>query len=171
MELRAFITPAGAIILLAVIGITVAACIVARKQRNGLMDQGKLIQRDPNFWDKSETFSVAGVTIEDIFQRLPAEDLKKYMGAYELQRDRNRIVFVHNGYEESFTGTLSLIAQENDVNTYRLLINQYKTKHSSPNEMSLNVLYTAVEKIFLGIDPNIKVKTEHVDRKVKHSLF
>ena len=37
--------------------------------------------------------------------------------------------------------------------------------------MSLNVLYTAVEKIFLGIDPNIKVKTEHVDRKVKHSLF
>ena len=171
MILKAFITPLGAVILLAVVGIVIAACVVARKQRNNLMDEGKLIQREPKFWDKSETFSVAGATLEDIFHKLPADDLKKYMGGYELQRDKNRIVFVHNGYEESFAGTLSLVSSDNGINTFTLLINQYKTKHSSPNELSLNVLYTSVEKVFLGIDPNVKVKTEYVDRKVKHSLF
>ena len=67
--------------------------------------------------------------------------------------------------------TLCQISKADDVYTYRLLINQYKTKNSSPNEMSLNVLYTAVEKVFLEFDPNIKVKSEYVDRKVKHSLF
>lgn len=171
MELREFITPTGAVILLVVVGIVVAACVYARKQRNKLMDEGKLISREARFWDKSETFSLAGVTLEEVYNKLPADDLKKYMGSYELQKDKNRIVFVHNGYEESFTGTLCLISDADGVYTYRLLINQYKTKHSSPNEMSLNVLYTAVEKVFLGFDPNIKVKSEYVDRKVKHSLF
>ena len=47
MILKAFITPLGAFILLAVIGIVIAACVVARKQRNNLMDEGKLIQREP----------------------------------------------------------------------------------------------------------------------------
>jgi len=171
MELREFITPTGAIILLVIVGIVVAACVYSRKQRNKLMDEGKLIARDARFWDKSETFSVAGVTLEEVYNKLPADDLKKYMGACELQKDKNRIVFVHNGYEESFTGTLCQISKADDIYTYRLLINQYKTKNSSPNEMSLNVLYTAVEKVFLEFDPNIKVKSEYVDRKVKHSLF
>ena len=171
MVLRASSSPILIFFVFVFFGIGIAAFIVTRKQRNGLMDDGKLILREHGFWDKSETFSVAGVTLEEIYNKLPSEDLKKYMGAYELQKDQNRIVFVHNGYEESFTGTLSLISQEGGINTFRLLINQYKTKHSTPNEMSLNVLYTAVEKVFLGIDPNIKVKTEYVDRKVKHSFF
>jgi hypothetical protein len=171
MVLRAFITPLGAVILLVVIGIAIAAGIFARKARNKLLDEGKIILRESKFWDKSETFSVAGTTLEDVYSRLPSEDLKKYVGGYELQKDKNRIVFVHNGYDESYAGTLNLTSAENGINTFCLLINQYKTKNSSPNEMSLNVLYTAVEKIFLGIDPNVKVRTEYVDRKVKHSLF
>ena len=171
MVLRAFITPLGAVILLVVIGIAIAAGIFARKARNKLLDEGKIILRESKFWDKSETFSVAGTTLEDVYSRLPSEDLKKYVGGYELQKDKNRIVFVHNGYDESYAGTLNLTSAENGINTFCLLINQYKTKNSSPNEMSLNVLYTAVEKIFLGIDPNVKVRIEYVDRKVKHSLF
>ena len=171
MVLRAFITPLGAVILLVVIGIAIAAGIFARKARNKLLDEGKIILRESKFWDKSETFSVAGTTLEDVYSRLPSEDLKKYVGGYELQKDKNRIVFVHNGYDESYAGTLNLTSAENGINTFCLLINQYKTKNSSPNEMSLNVLYTAVEKIFLGIDPNVKVRTEYVDRQVKHSLF
>ena len=171
MVLRAFITPLGAVILLVVIGIAIAAGIFARKARNKLLDEGKIILRESKFWDKSETFSVAGTTLEDVYSRLPSEDLKKYVGGYELQKDKNRIVFVHNGYDESYAGTLNLTSAENGINTFCLLINQYKTKNSSPNEMSLNVLYTAVEKIFLCIDPNVKVRTEYVDRKVKHSLF
>ena len=134
MILKAFITPVGALILLGVVGIVIAAAVVARKQRNNLLDEGKLIQREPKFWDKSESFSVKGVTLEEVFSKLPADDIKKYIGGYELQKDKNRIVFVHNGYEESFAGTLNLISSENGFNTFCLLINQYKTKHSSPNE-------------------------------------
>lgn len=171
MVLKAFITPLGAVILIAVIGVAIAAGIFARKARNKLLDEGKIIIREAKFWDKSETFSVSGTTLEDVFSRLPSEDLRKYVGGYELQKDKKRIVFVHNGYEESYAGTLNLTSSEGGINTFCLLINQYKTKNSSPNEMSLNVLYTAVEKIFLGIDPNVKVRTEYVDRKVKHSLF
>ena len=174
MELMLMISeikPLGWIIIIGIIGIFVGAFVFSRKQRNDLMDAGKLIQREARFWDKSETFKVEGVTLEEIFDKLPEEDLKKYVGGYELQKDRKRIVFVHNGYEESYAGTLNQVSHIDGIYTYTLLINQYKTKHSSPNELSINVLYTSVEKLFLGIDPNIKVTTEYVDRKVKHSLF
>ena len=171
MVLKAFITPIGAVILLVVIGVAIAAGIFARKARNQLLDEGKIIVRESRFWDRSESFSVANITLDDVYSKLPSEDLKKYVGGYELQKDKNRIVFVHNGYDESYAGTLNLTSSEGGINTYCLLINQYKTKNTMPNEMSLNVLYTAVEKIFRSIDPNIKVRTENVDRKVKHSLF
>ena len=170
MILQALISPAGAVILTVVTGIAVAALFFARKQRNHLIDDGKLIYREPGFWDCSETFTVEGVSLEDVFARLPSEELKEHIGSYELQKDRNRIVFVHNGYEESYIGTLSLISQDNGCSTFCLLINQYKTNHPSPNEISLNVLFTAVENVFLEIDPAIKIKTEFVDRKARHSM-
>lgn len=171
MKLGAALTPFGAVILPIIVVLFIAALIYSRKRRNNLIDEGKMIQRENKFWDKSETFTVNGVTLAEIFEKLPANDLKQNVGQYELQSDKNRIVFVHNGYEESYTGTLSLISANGGVNTYRLLINQYKTKHTNPNELSLNVLYTSVEKVFLGIDPNIQVKTDYIDRKVTHSLF
>lgn len=171
MKLGAALTPFGAVIIPIIVVLFIAALIYSRKRRNKLIDEGKMIQRENKFWDKSETFTVNGVTLAEIFEKLPANDLKQNVGQYELQSDKNRIVFVHNGYEESYTGTLTLIAANDGANTYRLLINQYKTKHTNPNELSLNVLYTSVEKVFLGIDPNIQVKTDYVDRKVTHSLF
>lgn len=171
MLLEESFTPLLVILLFVAVGIGITVSAFAKEQNNGYWDNGKLLIRENGFWDIAESFVVTGVTLDEVYDRLPEEDLKKYMGTYELQQDKNRIVFVHNGYEESFIGTLSLIRQENGENTYRLLINQYKTKHSSPNEISLNVLYTAVEKVFLGFNPRIKVKTEVVDRKVKHNTF
>lgn len=170
MVLRALTSPAGVTILLVVTGIAVAALFFARKQRNHLIDDGRLIHREPGFWDYSESFTVKGVTLEEVFGRLSEEELREHVGSYELQKDRNRIVFVHNGYEESYIGTLSMLPHVEGANTFCLLINQYKTNHPSPNEISLNVLYTVVEKVFLEIDPAIKIKTEFVDRKARHNI-
>lgn len=171
MELKAFITPAGAIILALVFVGYIAGFIYLRKVRNKLLDEGKIIPRESKFWDKSETFTVTGVNLEEIFNKLPKDDIKKLVGASELQNENNRIVFVHNGADESYTASLRLLSSENDTNTYKFLINQYKYKGGKPNEVSLNALYTAVEKTFLAINPDIKVITEYVDRKTKRDLF
>lgn len=170
MVLKAFITPVGAVMLLVVIAIGVGAMIYLRKYRNKLLDEGKIILRDPKFWDNSETFTVSNLTLEEVYNALPPQTMKTHVGVYELQNENNRIVFVHNGYNESYTGSLRLVSAEAGTYTYKLMINQYKYKNK-PDDISFNVLYTTVEKVFLNHDPNVKVLTEAVDRKTKKSLF
>lgn len=171
MLLQALVTPAGILILILIMISVIVACICSKKQRDKPPDKGKLIQRETDFWDRSESFTVEGIALEDVFTRLPADDLKDNVGSYILQPEQNRIVFVHNGNEESYTGTLSLISADNGTNTFRLLINQYKTCGSSPNAESLDALYTAVERVFLEIDPEIEVTTKFVDRKTRHNII
>lgn len=171
MLLKAFITPGGAIILAIFIVVMIALGIVSRKARNKLLDEGKIIIRESNFWDKSETFTVSDVTLDKIYGELPAPVMKAHVGTYELQPENGRIVFVHNGYDESYTATLRKVDTTDGANTFKFMINQYKFKGNHPNETSLNVLYTAVEKIFLNHDPNVKVVSEQVDRKTKRSFF
>lgn len=170
MVLKALITPVGLVILVVVIAGYAALMIYSRKQRNKLFDEGKMIRREPKFWDKSETFTVSNLSLEEVYSNIPAQLMKAHVGAYELQNDNNRIVFVHNGYEESYTASLRLLSNEGGNYTYKFLINQYKYKNK-PNDVSLNVLFTAVEKVFLNHDPNVQVLTETVDRKTKKSLF
>lgn len=165
------ITPIGAILLIVVFALYAWAMIVARKGRNKLIDEGKIIQRESAFWDKSETFTIQGVTLQTIYNDLSPADMKAFVGAYELQPENSRIVFVHNGYKESYTATIRQLDSTESGNTFRFMINQYKYSGSKPNEQSLNILYTAIEKIFLNHDPNVKVVTEYVDRKTKKSLF
>ncbi len=171
MLLKAFITPGGAVILAVFIAAVIFCGIVSRKARNKLLDEGKIIIRENNFWDKSESFTINDVTLDTVFGELPATEMKSHVGKYEIQPENNRIVFVHNGYNESYTATLRLASVENNSYTYKFMINQYRYKGSRPNELSLNVLYTAVEKIFLKHDSDVKVTSEYVDRKTKKSFF
>ena len=169
---RPFITPAGVVIVVLAIGVCIVAAVLSAKHRAKLLQKGSIIHREKGFWDYSETFTVKVVTLEAVYNRFQKVLPEKTGIVHELQPENNRIVFVFNGYDDSFKGTIKLVSSEDDVNTYRLLVNEYKTKgNNDPNETALNLLYTAVEKTFLGFDPNIKVKTEYVDRKTSRSFF
>ncbi len=142
----------------------VVCLIYNRNVRNKLLDEGKIIIRKKGFWDMSETFTIRKVTLQAIYNRISADDMKKYMGQYELH-DGKYILFQHTGVNESFKATLRLVSSEDDLNTYRLQVDEYTTNSSYPNEQSLNVVFTAVERIFLSYDPNIQVVTAPIARK------
>lgn len=171
MLLRAIITPVGAVILIAFLIIGIFCFIWVVKARAKMVQEGKIIHREKGFWEYAEIFSVKTVTLEAVYNRFKTILPEKRM-IHELQPDKNRIVFNYNGYDDSFKGTIRLISSEDGINTYNLTVHEWSTKGGAdPNETVLNLLYTAVEKTFLGFDPNIKVKTEYVDRTTKRSFL
>ncbi len=171
MILRADDNVITGIIIAGIIIFITVAMIIGAKSRAKLAAEGKIIQRSKGFWEYAEIFSLKTVTLLAVFNRFKTLMPDKVL-AYEYQPENNRIVFIHRGYDESFKASLKLVSSVDDVNTYNLTVHEWTSKgNSGPSETALNILYTAVEKTFLGFDPNIKVKTEYVERTTKRSFF
>ena len=161
------------ILIIVVIVLFIGAYVYKAKERSNFLAGGQIIQREKNFWDYSESFSVSKVTLDAVYNRfktlLPDRSGFRYL--HELQPDKNRIVINAMGMDNKCVATIDLVSTEDDINTYKLTVHEMKYKNSGPNELLYNLLYTATEKTFLGFDPNVKVKTEYVDRKTKRSFF
>jgi len=168
---------AGSIIVIVVaLAIYGAAMYYKVWERKKLLESGNIVNRDKNFWDYAESFSVSNVTLEAILNRLNTELSSRKVGAAritpELQKQNNRILINGtDGLHESFVATIDMVSSEEDINTYKMTVHSMKYRNGRPDEQLYNIFYTAVEKTFLAFDPNVKVKTEFVDRKTKRSFL
>ena len=162
------------ILIVCLVGLFAGAYAWKAKERGKYLEGGQIIQREKNFWDYAELFSVNKVTLEAVYNKFKTMFPEKSMYSYrhELQPDKNRIVINGTGMYNDCIATIDLVSTDDDINTYKFIVHELKwTRGSGPNELMYNILYTAVEKTFLAFDPNVKVKTEFVDRKTKRKFF
>lgn len=156
----------------AFVGLCIWAVIYNRKHRDKLLQEGKMIIREPGFYEKAEIFTIYGVPLNKIWDYLDIETIKSN-GVYAIfVPDKGRLEFNYSGYNEKWFATLQWTDSQNNINVYNLTVHSFKTEGSrKPTDFPLNVMYTAVEKAFLANDPNTKVTAQYVERKTKRSFF
>lgn len=155
-------------ILLIIIVVAIIAKIYYEfKDKKEKEEQGKIIKREKNFFDEREIFSSKTLEWEEMKKSLDELDLSeikrlkvtKYDNYYRYSQyigDYGWVaIFKHNGKTDNTS------QYEFYVSSYRELYEPYM----------INMLFTAIEKMLIELDPDIEVRKEVIKRKTKRSFF
>lgn len=133
-----------------------------------LVDSGKVINRDRNFVEKAEDFVL---TLDN-----PGEVTKRLQEiSYAEMKVSMRIA--DGGHSFQFTGNtwsarLYRKSDEDGKAVYSFQYLNWKTHDGGiMYEDHMNMLLTAIEKVFLSIDPNTQVRTRLLETKTSHKFF
>lgn len=158
---------ANIVLIVYLIGLTIA-CLSYVKGRKKLLTESRIIKREKNFYDYAEIFTLKSIAPEAVFSRLKARLQDIQTIKVELQLQEKRIVFTGHVCRYGFNGTLAQeIIPGEGWSLYRLCIDEYQVQYGMPDTMTLNLLYTAVERTFLDFDPKTTITTEYVQRTTK----
>lgn len=129
---------------------------------------GKVIERDHNFVEKAEDFIFTLENpnrVAELLQSLPYAEIKASM---QVEDNGRSFLFT------SSTWSARLRRKNNDAGkvVYSFQYLQWKTYNGSIQyEDNMNMLLTAIEKMFLGIDPCTQVKTQLIETKTSHKFL
>ncbi|MBO4677935.1 MAG: hypothetical protein J5633_10375 [Oscillospiraceae bacterium] len=151
--------------------VVIWAIVKARsdKAENKLVEEGKIIQRESNFNEKAEIFSL---TLSDTASVTEGIKLLPYhtMPTVSMQADpeRQKFFFSSKAWKAQLMQTKYL-----DGNAvYHFNFTNWTTYHGAiPDGQSMNILLTSIERMFLSIDPNTQVQTVTLKTKEKTNAF
>ena len=133
-----------------------------------LVDSGKVINRERNFVEKAEDFVL---TLDD-----PGEVARQLQElSYAEMKVSMRIG--EGGHSFQFTSVTwsARLYRKNDEDEKKVYSFQYlnwKTHDGGVMyEDHMNMLLTAIEKMFLSIDPHTQVRTRMLETKTSHKFF
>ena len=147
------------------IGLGVAIGLKKAKKEKELYNKGIIMRRDINYAEKGEEFTSK---VGDL-QRVK-ESLSSLNAGCEFKGSVQEVVFKG----KPFAATLSLVSFDEATGTavYRFNFTHFRESgYSYENGTGMNMLLTAVEKMFLSLDPDTSVKTFDVGFKKKRSVF
>ena len=150
---------AAVVLLVAVIGFSAW-------WKGRLIGQGKIIQRAKDFVEYAEIFTTRPIANEEYVAALKALDLKKT--GVSLEGNTKAVKF--SGIY--FSASIRCVEQTDTNSVYRFEFDSWKTKYGRPSfENEMNMLLTAVEKMFVQLDPNAQVSTVKNEITTKRSIF
>ncbi len=163
--------------MLAFLIIAVALAIgigIGMKQYNinkQLISDGRMIQRHPSFVETAEIFTLHNADFKKVLNAV-TEDRQSMNGtgvSVKFSEEARLIVFTSSlGWEAS----LSASGNEGDTYSYTFNFTSWNTRNGvAQNTTSMNVALTAIEKLFIRLDPNTKVSTERIKTKSKTKFF
>ena len=114
------------LLLVGFIALVIVAVIKQRQERDRFLSEGKIIIREDGFWDKKESFTLSGVTIKDLYDKIESIVMTDFRIRSEYQPSEQRIVFNWNlGVYSSWTGVLAQTSS-GETNVFELLIVSYQ---------------------------------------------
>ena len=81
------------LLLVGFIALVIVAVVKQRQERDRLLSEGKIIIREDGFWDKKESFTLSGVTIKDLYDKIESIGMTDFHIRSEYQPNEQRIVF------------------------------------------------------------------------------
>ena len=147
----------------------VGICIIAAPifiyifyREHKLRSSGKIMKRKIKFVEESEEFTLSlnnpSIVAEKI-QNLPYREMKVSVNTTGNQKFR-----FSSGY--GWDAGLFLEERNGDKSIYCFGFLNWRTKNNIPiDNLHMNMLLTAIEKMFLDIDPQTKVQTKKVKAK------
>ncbi len=157
-------------ILLAVGAIAVGLALGLRqgKVNHQLMDEGRIIQRKYVITEQAEEFTLRGADFARVLQGIRNADLRG-SGVSVQKNDANQVFFFTGG---SWKAEMYRKNDIGDQNVWYFHFTNWKTYRGMVQEhIPMNILITAIEKMFLSIDPAAQVKNVPIKVKTKTSFF
>ena len=149
------------IVLLIVAAVMGVVIYFAMKSHNKMVADGKIISRRTNFMESAEEFTLSAVYPAQVTEAVKAIDYAEMRT--KMQGSNEQQLF-------KFTG--STLRDNGTQVVYRFEFTNWKTHNGMPQDgLNMNKLTTAVEKIFLSLDPNTQVRTVPLEFKTKHSIL
>ncbi len=160
----------GLSILIVVVILGIAAVIVIKQygQTKSALNDDSIIKRDADFMEKTETFTLHNADFTTVIAALKEIDFGKAGISVNGSVQEGAVNFKGS----SWSAKLLVIQGEGEVNSYMFVFTGWKTYRGMAQDFtSMNMTLTAVEKMFLKLDPNTKVETRKNQTKTKPSFL
>ena len=153
------------LIVAAVMGVVI---YFAMKSHNKMVADGKIISRRTNFMESAEEFTLSAVYPAQVTEAVKAIDYAEMRT--KMQGSNEQQLFKFTG--STWSAQLHKLRDNGTQVVYRFEFTNWKTHNGMPQDgLNMNKLTTAVEKIFLSLDPNTQVRTVPLEFKTKHSIL
>lgn len=155
-------------ILLIIIVVAIIAKIYYEfKDKKEKEEQGKIIKREKNFFDEREIFSSKTIEWEEIKKALDELDLSE-IKRLKVSKYDNYYRYSQYIGDYGWVAIFKYTGKSDNISRYQLYISYYR---NGGLEHYINMLFTAIEKMLIELDPDIEVRKEVIKRKTKRSFF
>ena len=128
--------------------------------------EGRTVSRPRDFAAYSETFTLRHVSDDEFTAAVKASAPHARAGE-SMHGNAAKLVF-----EGSFGAELVRTEQTDEKSVYTFRFTNWKSRYGVPNdEEEMNLLLTAVERMFVSLDPNTKVISQKEDITTKRSIL
>lgn len=157
------------IIIIAVIILGVTLYVNTQKNKQ-LQSEGKIIERSADFMEKAEYFTLSLKDPEQVTEGVRKISYSEM--AVSMKGDSEKQSF-HFSNTWGWNARLYYTGEEDGKAVYCFKFLNWKKKDGFMIEggIYMNMLVTAIEKMFLDIDPDTQVTDKRLDIKTKHSFF
>lgn len=131
------------------------------KRKKKLIGEGKLIERDSGFEENTEDFTIASQCdpiVAPAVRSIPFDSCRAKL----VEDDGVTFVIAR---PKDWKAVLTRTLQDHGTCTYNFRFIQWE---DNANRLHMNMLLTAVEKLFLSLDPNVKVHVRKMNVKTTY---
>lgn len=156
----------GYLLLIIVISVAVYGLIFWRQknQSDKLISEGKIIKRKGAFWEKCQDFILNPIDSKLLVQKL--ESLPYADMEVSVKADAGKLNFLFSHY--GFQAKLQYIGREDEKDVYHFQFLSWQTRNGGVSAgFQMNMLLTALEKMFLDLDRSAQVRTQVLETRTK----
>lgn len=160
-------------VLAIIVGFALLGYVIYKnvKQERQMTSEGKIINRSHRFIEQAEDFTIIcddPAIVSGKLESLPLSEMNVKM-AFDGQHVF-QFSFTHPS--GNWTAVLHRIDAPAGQLAYSFNFTHWKVSDLGViGELQMNMLLTAIEKMFLSIDPNTQVKTRLLETKTSHKFF
>lgn len=157
------------IVILISLAIIVPIVIVAQKKHEQLVAEGSIVERKIDFVEKAEIYTIK--KLED-FSPVTNGVMNFNYGDIRCTLDGDKAKQTYHFKGGDWSADLWLVGNSETETVYRFEFANWSERRGIPySAVNMNKLETAVEKLFMSIDPNAMVRAEKIEYKTNHSFI
>ena len=147
------------------IGVVILAGVLGSKRRQTLVNEGKIIEREYDFHEKTYLF-LTSKSYQDIINAVNVTDFSDAdVQILNASNNKNSLLFKHNN---SWVAKLEYKGQRDGKNMFSYGLTSWKTNRGVPaGGHTMNMMQTALEKMFLSLDPETMIETHKMQIKTQ----
>lgn len=147
----------GILIIVVALAIGVALGLSQHKKNMALMEDGRLIKRDVSFVETAEIFTLQNADFSQVIAALKETNFEGTGVSIKGSAQEGAVNFQAGN---SWAARLVAVKSDPGIYSYMFTFIKWQTYRGMPQDFTaMNMTLTALEKMFLKLDPNTKVES------------
>lgn len=153
-----------AFIIIAVIAVFGIALYYNMKKNKELTDSGRIVKRSGLWYENAEQFTLSGADFDRVVKGIQASDLSGTGVSVSKSDEKKALWFASS----TWRAVLHKMENAGDKDVYEFSMLHWKEHNGVVQTgVEMNLLLTAIEKVFVAIDPGTQVTTRPIHVKTK----